>query len=299
MPNILVTGGLGFVGSHLVDYLVEDESNNIVVIDDLSSESSNIEYQNARVQYAIQDIRKINEPGLSASLLSMGGGTFHTVYHLAARARIQPSFKNPTEYFDIDARGTCEVLEFARKNSAVLIYAGSSSAYGGPKLNPYAFSKYVGEELCLMYQNVYNMPTRVARFFNVYGVRQPTSGPYATVVGIFEGQTLAGQTLTVTGNGDQRRDFTHVSDIVKGLVALSSPSAAGNDVYNLGTGRNYSINELAACYGGQVLFTPKRPGEAWITLADPSLAKERTGWFPKVVLEDYIRRWKDSNVLNK
>lgn len=298
MQNILVTGGLGFVGSHLVDFLAQDKNNNVVVIDDLSSESSSIDYQNPDATYFINDIRDINTSEVHSALLSacVGQGGYQVVYHLAARARIQPSFKNPTEYFDIDARGTCEVLDFARKGSAILVYAGSSSAYGGPKLNPYAFSKYVGEELCLMYQDVYDMPTRVARFFNVYGDRQPRTGPYATVVGIFEEQTKNGVPCTITGTGEQRRDFTHVSDIVSGLVALSGPVESQREVFNLGTGRNYSINELAALFGEKVNYIPARPGEAWITLADISHVQASTGWSPKITLEGYVRHWKESNL---
>lgn len=299
MPNILVTGGLGFVGSHLVDYLVENPENNVVVIDDLSSESSSLTYQNDKVvAYFVDDIRSINDEGQTAALLSaLQGQVYDIVYHLAARARIQPSFKKPTEYFDIDARGTCEVLDFARKQQARVVYAGSSSAYGGPKLNPYAFSKYVGEELCAMYQQVYGMHVAVARFFNVYGVRQPRTGPYATVIGIFEEQTSNNEPLTITGNGEQRRDFTHVSDIVKGLVSISVPGL-GPGIFNLGTGRNYSINELAsffACEAG-VQFVPARPGEAWITLADPAHTHAETGWTAQVALQDYIQRWKRDNL---
>jgi len=297
MTNILVTGGLGFIGSHLVDYLVRDSSNNVVVIDDLSSESSSIKYQNDRAQYVIQDIREINN-NLIASLTSAVDGTYDVVYHLAARARIQPSFKKPTEYFDIDARGTCEVLDFARAQNAKLVYAGSSSAYAGPKLNPYAFSKYVGEELCVMYRQVYGMNVAIARFFNVYGTRQPISGPYATVIGIFEQQTRDGCPLTVTGTGEQRRDFTHVDDIVKGLIALSHRNVSLNDeqVYNLGTGRNYSINELACMFGGVIKYVPARPGEAWITLADIGFVQDKVGWLATTVLDDYIRRWKQANL---
>lgn len=295
--NVLVTGGLGFVGSHLVDYLVQDTDCIVAVIDDLSSESSSIEYKNARAHYMINDIRDINDEVTVKRLQALVNGTFDVVYHLAARARIQPSFKKPTEYFDIDARGTCEVLDFARKQDAKLVYAGSSSACADPKLNPYAFSKYVGEELCMMFNQVYGMDVTVARFFNVYGDRQPVSGPYATVVGVFEDLTRRGMPLTITGTGEQRRDFTHVSDIVKGLISLSAPGI-GTGVFNLGTGRNYSINELASFFMGSVgavQYIPSRPGEALFTLADVADVNRATGWSADVVLKDYVTAWKRIN----
>ena len=148
--NILVTGGLGFIGSHLVDALVL-AGNNVTVLDDLSSESCSKDYMVEGVTYWIGDIRDLDEKNCK--------DTFDSIFHLAALARIQPSIKMPVEYFDIDAMGTCKVLEFARKQNANVIYAGSSSAFGGPMLNPYAFSKYTGEQLCELYSKVYNVPT--------------------------------------------------------------------------------------------------------------------------------------------
>jgi len=241
--RILVTGGLGFVGSHLVDYLSENTESEIVVIDNLSSESSNRNYIRDGVTYWIDDIANLNT-------YRYENERFDLVYHLAALARIQPSFKDPLKYLNIDIMGTAHVCEFARRSgpSTKIIYAGSSSAFGGPMLNPYAFAKFTGEQCCEMYSEVYELSTVTARFFNVYGTRQPTSGPYATVVGVFEKQTNDGHDLTVTGTGEQRRDFTHVSDIVSGLISLSKNAYSGN-VYQLGTGKNYSINDLANMFG--------------------------------------------------
>lgn len=145
-----------------------------------------------------------------------------------------------------------------------------------------------------MYSKVYGVSTVSARFFNVYGERQPVSGPYATVVGIFEKQTLDGQPLTITGNGEQRRDFTHVDDIVSGLVSLSEGQYTG-EVYQLGTGTNYSINDLADMFGGEKKYIPARPGEAWETLADISKTVKDTGWLPEISLDTYIKDFK-SNV---
>ena len=280
--RILVTGGLGFVGSHLVDYLVDQKGlKDVVVIDNLSSESSSRSYMREDVTYWIDDIANLNT-------YRYAGEKFDVIYHLAALARIQPSFKDPLKYLNIDMMGTAHVCELARSCNAKLVYAGSSSAFGGPMLNPYAFAKFTGEQCCEMYSKVYGLSTVSARFFNVFGERQPTSGPYATVVGIFEKQTVESLPLTITGNGEQRRDFTHVSDIVSGLVALSERTHEG-DVYQLGTGTNYSINDLAEMFGGERKYIPARPGEAWTTLADITKTVKDTGWLPTISLETYIK----------
>ena len=168
---------------------------------------------------------------------------------------------------------------------------GSSSAFGGPKLNPYAFAKYIGEELCDLYSKVYNLSTVTARFFNVYGERQPVTGPYATVIGIFENQVRENTPLTVTGDGTQRRDFTHVDDIVSGLVSLSKKEWKG-EMFQLGTGVNYSINEVAGYFSDNVIYIPKRPGEARVTLADIEPIKNAVGWSPAINLKEYILKLK-------
>lgn len=283
----LVTGGLGFVGSHLVDKLLQ-EGHEVAVIDNLRSESSSRLYIRKEVKYFINDIRDIN----TYKFLNK---QFDIIYHLGALARIQPSFDDPLEYLRVDTMGTAEICEFARMSSAKIVYAGSSSAYGGPMLNPYAFAKYTGEQICKMYNEVYNTSTVIARFFNVYGKRQPVSGPYPTVVGIFENQMINSLPLTVIGSGDQRRDFTHVSDIVSGLVELGKSTWNG-EVFNLGSGKNYSINELANMFGGKINYMPARPGEANSTLADCGPMLSHTGWKPKVDLKDYIENWKNENI---
>ena len=285
--NILVTGGLGFIGSHLVELLLSEGGHEITVVDNLISESSSRENMREGVNYLIEDIRNIETLRFDKE--------FDAVFHLAALARIQPSFKDPVKYFSIDAMGTCKVLDLARRHKAKLVYAGSSSAYGGPMLNPYAFAKYTGEQACEMYSKVYDMSTVIARFFNVYGERQPTSGPYATVVGVFEGQHSNGKTLTVTGTGEQRRDFTHVSDIVAGLRALLEGEHRGQ-VYNLGTGTNYSINELAQMFQAATIeYIAPRPGEAKWTLADITDTTRDTGWTPKVKIQDYVKNFIESD----
>ena len=280
--KILVTGGLGFVGSHLVDLLLQDGRNEVTVIDNLCSESSSKYYMRPEADYIIEDVRNLSD-------IKYKDLDFDVIYHLAALARIQPSFKDPMTYLSIDIMGTAQVCELARRTSARLVYAGSSSAFGGPMLNPYAFAKYTGEQTCEMFYKVFGVKSSIARFFNVYGDRQPTTGPYATVVGVFEEQSKKGEPVTVTGNGEQRRDFTHVNDIVHGLIAMASDDGDCT-IYQLGTGTNYSINELANMFSDNIKYIPKRPGEAWITLADNSLAKEKLNWTPLISLEKYVAK---------
>jgi len=285
--KILVTGGLGFVGSHLVDSLATS-GHEVTVIDNLCSESSSREYMRSNVRYWIDDVRNLNSYKYEEE-------EFEVIYHLAALARIQPSFRDPLTYLSIDIMGTSNVLDYARRKGSRVVYAGSSSAYAGPMLNPYAFAKYTGEQVCEMYHQVYGMSVVTARFFNVYGDRQPTSGAYATVVGIFEGQMRNKEFLTVTGNGEQRRDFTHVSDIVSGFESLGI-GTHNAEIYQLGTGENYSINDLASFFGGKVEYIPSRPGEAWITLADPAEMKKATGWHAQTNIEMYIAGWLNKSI---
>jgi len=288
--RVLVTGGLGFVGSNLVDYLCDEKQCEVVVIDNLCSVSSSRAYMRDDVEYWVDDIGNINNAKYAKR-------EFDIIYHLAALARIQPSFKDPLKYLLIDTMGTAEVCEYARQHNARLVYAGSSSAQAGQFLNPYAFAKYTGEQICQLYHEVYNMSTVVARFFNVYGHRQPTSGAYATVVGIFEGLTKEGEPLTITGDGEQRRDFTHVDDIIRGFTALGETDWSKNDttwIFNVGTGMNHSINELADMFGGTKKYIPPRPGEARITLADNSLLREHTDWTATKSLAGYVKDYVSS-----
>ena len=277
--KILVTGGCGFVGSNLVDMLV-DQGHDVIVIDDLSSGKK--EYCRDEVKYYFSDFKKV----LMGSI-----GSVDIIYHIAAEARIQPSFEDPLYTCENNSYGTALVCEYARKCGAKVVYAGSSSFYGGVYLNPYAFAKWQGEEACKMYSKVYDVPTGIARFFNVYGPRNPQIGQYTPVVAIFEKQIKENGVLTVVGDGEQRRDFTHVFDICRGLIAIAEGDWRG-EVFNLGTGTNHSINELADMFGGSKEYIPARPGEARITLADISETTRLTGWEPKYKLENYVKELK-------
>ena len=277
----LVTGGLGFVGSNLVDRLI-NSGWQVLVVDDLSSGKE--EHKNPEAEYVIDDFKyTLQEPDESIDV----------VFHLAAEARIQQSFEDPLYTCHNNSYGSAVVAEFARRSGAKVVYAGSSSYYGGVYLNPYAFAKWQGEEVFKMYSAVYNTTCGIARFFNVYGPRNPLIGQYTPVVAIFEEQTKANEVLTVVGDGDQRRDFTHVYDICDGLIAISRGDWRG-EVFNLGTGTNHSINELAAMFGGDKKHLPARPGEARETLADISFTTEQTGWTPKYNLEGYVKEFMEN-----
>ena len=276
--RIVVTGGCGFVGSNLVDMLCEDKQNEVIVVDDLSS--GNREYCRDDVKYYFSDFKYLLRCDFEKGV--------DVIFHLAAQARIQPSFEKPLHTCENNAFGTAIVCDFARRNGCMVVYAGSSSFYGGVYLNPYAFAKWQGEEVIKMYSKVYGVKAAIARFFNVYGPRNPLIGQYTPVVAIFEEQKKENLPLTIVGDGEQRRDFTHVHDICSGLIHISKKDR-GAEIFNLGTGRNYSINELADLFGGEKSYFPARPGEASVTLADISKSTE-IGWFPKHSLEEYVEQ---------
>lgn len=276
----LVTGGGGFIGSNLVDKLI-DEGHEVVVVDNFATGyPANV---NKKAKLVQEDIR-----GDLLAVDKLRGLKPEVVFHIAALARIQPSFKKPAETIEVNSQGTVQVLEYTKHVGAKLVYAGSSSFYFDPHANPYAYSKWIGEEHCKMYNQVYGVPTAIARFFNVYGPRHVQDGENAAVLGIFERQRRNNETLTVTGNGEQRRDFTHVYDICSGLIAMSEGSWNG-EVFNLGRGNNYSINEVAAMFKPtDIVHVPARPGEAWTTLADLTFTQQNLNWTPKMNLPDYV-----------
>ncbi|CAE7860220.1 unnamed protein product [Symbiodinium microadriaticum] len=285
--------GAGFVGSHLVDLLLDQEYE-VDVIDDFSTGKKSNLNSKANVIYSM-DVK-----GFRYSSEFQKPRNYDVIFHLAAQPRIQPSFDDPAKTHDSNVTGTLSILEYARRCSDFrlnhlkglkktrVVYAGSSTFYHDVYANPYAFCKHIGEEYCKLYNKVYDIPVSIARFFNVYGPRQLDEGAYATVVGVFERQAKAGEKLTVTGDGEQRRDFTHVKDIVSGLLAMSEKDWNG-EVFPLGTGMNHSINELAQMFNREYIHIPKRPGEAQETRADISFTKEKLGWNPVMSLEEYVK----------
>jgi UDP-glucose 4-epimerase len=272
----LVTGGAGFIGSSLVDRLIE-QGHEVVVWDALTTGK----------RENVNPAALFDEVHVSMIKPDFVSGKVDVIFHLAGEARIQPSFLNPSLVHTSNVTGTLRVLEYASVAGARVVYAGSSSVYHDQYANPYTFSKHVAEEYCTMYNRIYKVPVALARFFNVYGPRQLEEGAYATVIGVFERQKREGRPLTITGDGEQRRDFTHVSDIVDGLIGMSKDKWDAK-VFNLGTGTNHSINEIAAMFKHPFEYVPARPGEARNTLADISESYHKFGYKPKRDLKQYI-----------
>ena len=300
MSKCVVVGGCGFIGSHIVDALhkLGDE---IVVIDDLSATENEDFYFHSdvsRVSYHRLDISKDD-----CSHLFSGAST---VFHLAARSRIQPTISSPSECFEVNVVGTQRVLEWSRMNSVRrVIYSGTSSLYGHQNsipflpnmpadcLNPYSMSKWMGEQVCKLYSQLYGVQSIVLRYFNVYGPREPIKGKYAPVVGLFKRQASNGVPMTIVGDGTQRRDFTYISDVVDANICAMNMQGTNSGsglfkIYNVGTGINYSINEVANMIGNNIEYIDSRPAEVHETLADINDTVNELGWKPVKKLEDMI-----------
>jgi len=283
----LVTGGAGFIGSNLVDQLIK-EGHEVQVWDDLST---GYKYNvNSKAILHVCDIIG----NFQAREILIKEFNPDVIFHIAALARIQPSFDDPIKTYNVNAGGTFNICELAKIVDAKVVYAGSSSFYAGPHLNPYSFTKWQGEEVCKLYSEVFGVSTVIARFFNVFGPRHLVEGAYATVVGIFERQYKNNEPLTITWDGDQRRDFTHVNNIVRGLIKMGEGEWKG-EVFNLGTGTNHSINELAAMYNHETIYIDKRPGEARNTLAELEFSQEVLGYEPIETLNEYVANWLEEN----
>ena len=291
--KVIVTGGAGFIGSHLVEYLVHHDYD-VIVLDNLSSgRRENLSRVYERIEFVECDLASVGD----------WSGKFQGVdwvFHLAALADIVPSIQNPEEYFGANVNGTFNVLQ-ASNSSGVkrFVYVGSSSSYGLPETfptpesaeiqpqYPYALTKYLGEALTLHWAQVYGLPALSLRFFNVYGPRSRTSGTYGAVFGVFLAQKLANKPFTVVGDGEQTRDFTYVSDIVSALVNAAEASVS-NRVYNVGSGATVSVNRLVELLEGEKTYIPKRPGEPDCTFADISRIQEELGWQPHITIEEGV-----------
>lgn len=290
--RVLVTGGKGFIGSHIVKKYLELGSS-VVVIDNESAQENEVFYEHKGAEYHKLDIRDDNTLELYNNV--------DFVFHCAARSRIQPSVDDPSETFSTNVYGTQKVLENCRlKKIKKVIYSSSSSCYGfknSPPFKenmesdcktPYSLSKRQGEEVCTLYADLYGLPSIILRYFNVYGPNEPTRGIYAPVIGLFKKQIENNKgKVTIVGDGEQRRDFTHINDVVSANV-LAANSVIFHDTFNIGTGKNYSINEIAALLGAIRMFIPPRVGETRETLADISKAAQMLGWNPTIKLEDVI-----------
>ena len=295
MTKSLVTGGAGFIGSNLVDTLLE-LGHEVVCVDNESAESNEEFYWNPKAYNVKGDI-------VDYTLMKNCMTGVDYVFHLAAESRIQPAILNPIEAVTKNCVGTCTILQAAREIGVKkVIYSSTSSGYGFNEppnneeqpddcLNPYSVSKVAGEKLCKMYTNLFGLKTISFRYFNVYGERQPLKGQYAPVIGIFLRQRAADESLTIVGDGEQRRDFTHVSDVVQANILAATKDIDEEfygTLFNVGNGQNYSINEIADKISDNQVNIPPRIGEARTTLANNNKLKSVFGWEPKVNLMEWI-----------
>lgn len=296
--KVIVTGGCGFIGSHLVDKLI-DLSYDVHVIDDESAESNDVFYYNPKAYYYKIDIADLsvrdnyhNHIFSNASFL----------FHMAAESRIVPAIKDPVKATTTNVIGTVKVLELARKHQIKrVMYSSTSSVYGLKCelptteatpidcLNPYSSTKLCGEEMVKLYSKMYGVDSCIFRYFNVYGERSPTKGQYAPVVGLFLKQREKNKPLIIFGNGEKRRDFIHVHDVVTAnLLAMRHPQAIEGEVFNVGSGKNYSINEIASFISEDIDYEDARIGEAEHTLADIYKIRNKFGFTPIYDVKEWI-----------
>ncbi len=306
----LVTGGAGFIGSHLVELLI-NEGHEVIALDNLTSgrlKNLNTVSSNPKFRFHQADIRNSDE------FKDVFNGV-DWVFHLAGLADIVPSIEMPDQYFSTNVTGTFNVLQAAKQGGAKrFLYAASSSSYGIPDTYPtgesipiapqypYALTKYMGEELVLHWAKVYKLPSVSLRLFNVYGTRSRTTGAYGAVFGVFLAQKLNGRAYTVVGDGKQTRDFTYVTDVANAFYTAARSDVAG-EAMNVGSGNHYSVNQLVGLLGGEIEYIPKRPGEPDCTFADITKIKKLLNWSPRVTLEDgvakmlaHIDDWRDAPV---
>ena len=279
---VLVTGGAGFVGHALTVELLK-RGHSVDVVDNLHIGKE------ARIAdgctFLGGDIR---------SMENLPDKPYTHIFHLAALSRIQPSFANPQTTFSVNVDGTRQVTEYAKRNNSKVIYAGSSSKHHNPELSPYAMTKYLGEQWCKLYRRVYKVNCEITRFYNVYGPGELVDSHMAAVIGVFRRQMLSGDPITIHGDGEQRRDFTHIDDIVDGLIRVAQSEESHEDAWELGTGFNYSINEVFNMFNNKVGGSLKKTylndvgGNYRKTIRTNNDAIDRLGWMPSDKLKQYI-----------
>ena len=294
MTISLVTGGAGFIGSHIVEQLIS-LGHEVVVIDNEYSDNEKFHWRDDTYNINID----ITDKALKNAFTNVD-----YVFHLAAEARIGPAIENPVNAVNINTIGTCNVLQCARDAGVKkVMYSSTSSGYGlnpSPNdetqpddcLNPYSVSKVAGEKICKMYTDLYGLKTVIFRYFNVFGERAPKKGQYAPVIGIFLRQRAAGEKLTIVGDGEQRRDFVYVKDVANAniMAALSNADdEAYGQVYNVGSGKNYSVNDIASFISDDTINIPPRVGEARNSLANIDKIYKTFAWKPQTDVESWIR----------
>lgn len=283
--RILVTGGQGFVGKNLIKRLVED-NHKVVSLDDLSIGKPENEIKGC--DYYIVDVNYMNNAFKNYEI----DPKFDLCFHLAALSRIQPSFTNPKETFYSNTASCVVVAEWARSVGAKVVYSGSSSRWHDPFRSPYACFKHMGEEVFKLYRKVFNLNAEIVRFYNVYGPGEIIDGDWAAVIGLWRRQVRDGKPITIVGDGNQRRDFTHIDDIVDGLCRVAFSNEKHEDAWELGTGQNHSINEVYEMFrekfGVEKINIPDQKGNYRETRREADDAINRLGWKPKDKLKDYI-----------
>ena len=296
----LVTGGAGFIGSNLVDKLIEN-GHDVIILDNLST--GNIKNINKQAKFYKVDITKMRRDSDFLIFKDVD-----VVFHLACLARVQPSIQNPVSYHETNVNGTINVLEGCRRHRVNrLIFSSSSSVYGdveekdlptseNSKLNPmspYALHKLIGEQYCKLYSELYGIETVSLRYFNVYGERQNTEGAYCLVMGVFAGQLLSGKPMTINGDGEQSRDFTYVGDVVDANVkCMNYNEKFTGDVFNVGAGDGHSVNKVAKLLGGDKIYNPPVI-EPRKTKANFTKIEKHLGWRPTQNFENWVVKWKE------
>lgn len=284
MKKVLVTGGCGFVGHALTLELIKN-GYKVDVIDNLSI-GKEAKIPNG-CHFLGGDIRAME---------NIMDKDYLYIFHLAALSRIQPSFKNPYTTFSVNVDGTKKVVEYAKRNSSKLIYSGSSSRHHNPMLSPYAMTKHMGEEWIKMEREVFGLNAEIVRFYNVYGPGELVDSHMAAVIGLWRASIKNGQPIKIHGDGKQRRDFTHINDIVDGLIRIAESDEKHEDAWELGTGKNYSLNEVADMFGDVVReYVSDVKGNYRETLRINNDAIERLGWQPTDKLKEYINEIKLRN----
>ena len=298
----LVTGAAGFIGSNLVDYLL-DMDHQVVCVDNESADNEKFHWSDKTIN--------VNGDITDYKFMKNVFTGVDYVFHLAAESRLQPAIENPIQAVERNCVGTTVALQCAREHGVKrFVYSSTSSGYGNNPwpnnedqpddcLNPYSATKVAGEKFCKMYYNLYGLETVVLRYFNVFGQRSPRRGQYAPVIGIFRRQNEAGEPLTIVGDGSQKRDFVHVEDVaranylasimpLKNIAKFNGRDYTG-DVFNVGSGKNYSIQEIADAISDNQTYIPERKGEMDTTLADITKIREVIGWTPEIDVLDWIK----------